>query len=266
MNVACHNSPEPLLSRPRRNYWDETSTPLSSLLFLIPGLLIYEAGAILLQTSSGSTMRNGADSWMRAALNSAGLTGMLLPLLVVSGLLAWHTIRKDPWKPRWKIQCGMLAESVALAVVLLLTGQLHQLLFLSLQSGPTQEVATTTLSTASAFTTPWAAVVTYFGAGIYEEVLFRLLLVPVVFSILRAFNVARRPAVAGSVALTALAFAAAHHVGTNGEAFDAIRFTFRAAAGTFFAVVFYLRGFGITVGCHTAYDLLVGVLLLAPSQ
>jgi hypothetical protein len=34
----------------------------------------------------------------------------------------------------------------------------------------------------------------------------------------------------------------------------------------FFAAVFLMRGFGITVGCHAAYDLLVGVLLAPPGS
>jgi hypothetical protein len=40
-------------------------------------------------------------------------------------------------------------------------------------------------------------------------------------------------------------------------------FVFRATAGVFFAGLFVVRGFGITVGSHAAYDLLVGILIPA---
>jgi hypothetical protein len=36
--------------------------------------------------------------------------------------------------------------------------------------------------------------------------------------------------------------------------------SFRLAAGVFFAVVFLLRGFGIAAGTHALYDLLVGLV------
>jgi membrane protease YdiL (CAAX protease family) len=60
---------------------------------------------------------------------------------------------------------------------------------------------------------------------------------------------------------TSFVFALAHHIGPTADAFNLFTFSFRAAAGMFFAAVFFLRGFGITVGCHAAYDLLVGVFL-----
>jgi membrane protease YdiL (CAAX protease family) len=63
---------------------------------------------------------------------------------------------------------------------------------------------------------------------------------------------------------TSFLFAIAHHVGPAADAFNLFSFSFRAAAGVFFAAVFLLRGFGITVGSHAVYDLLVGVLLAPP--
>ena len=46
--------------------------------------------------------------------------------------------------------------------------------------------------------------------------------------------------------------------GRPGEAFTWFAFVFRWMAGVFFAWVFVLRGFGIAVGTHTVYDILVG--------
>ena len=63
-----------------------------------------------------------------------------------------------------------------------------------------------------------------------------------------------------AAALSALAFAAAHNVGPHGERFDGPVFLFRAIAGVYLAIVFQMRGFGVAVGAHTGYDLLVGVL------
>ena len=54
----------------------------------------------------------------------------------------------------------------------------------------------------------------------------------------------------------------ARYVGPHGDPFSVMTFSFRALAGGFSSLLCILRGFGITVGCHAAYDLLVGLLLI----
>jgi membrane protease YdiL (CAAX protease family) len=99
------------------------------------------------------------------------------------------------------------------------------------------------------------------GAGLYEELLFRVVLV----GALRAG--ARRvlglgPAAAALLAVVvgAVLFSAAHHVGPLGDPLTADRFVFRLVAGLFFSGVYVLRGFGIAAWAHALYD--VGVLTL----
>ena len=97
------------------------------------------------------------------------------------------------------------------------------------------------------------------GAGIYDEALFRLLLFT---GLLRLLRLVRAPTgvAAGFAALASAAFfSAAHHVGPFGEAFDSTVFLFRLLAGLYFALLYQLRGFGIAVGAHACYDVLVGV-------
>ena len=74
-------------------------------------------------------------------------------------------------------------------------------------------------------------------------------------------RLSRPRALAVAVLTTSLAFSLAHYVGPAAEAFDLFTFTFRTIAGAFFAVLFVTRGFGVAVGTHAAYDLLVGILL-----
>jgi hypothetical protein len=57
----------------------------------------------------------------------------------------------------------------------------------------------------------------------------------------------------------AVAFAAAHHVGPHRLTVRADYFVFRTAAGLFFTALFVARGFGVAVGAHAGYDVLVGV-------
>ena len=238
------------------DYWADAQKPLSCLLFLVPWIVVYEAGVVMLSGAESQALRNGADYWMRSLLSSAGLGQvLLLPLLVGGILVGWHLFRRPPWYFRLDTQIGMLAESLLLAVALIAVGQIHQLVFLSL-APDAQRPELLMLSTAGL-----SQAVSFIGAGVYEEVMFRLLLVPLAFGVFRLFEFPNRLAAAMAALSTAFVFALAHHVGPSADALNLFTFSFRAAAGTFFAAVFFCRGFGITVGCHAVYDLLVGVFL-----
>ncbi len=243
---------------PVNDYWMDARKPLSCLLFLIPWIAIYEVGVLMLADRDPDRLRNGADYWMRSLLSLAGLGQvLLLPVFVVGVLLTWHIIRKHPWQVRLETQVGMLAESFLLAVALVAAGQVHHLLFLNLNP-TTVDARLLTLATGNL-----TRAVSFIGAGVYEEVMFRLLLVPLAFMAFRMFEFPKKWAAVMAAVTTAFVFALAHHVGPNADAFNLFTFSFRAVAGVFFAAIFFLRGFGITVGCHAAYDLLVGVFLAA---
>jgi membrane protease YdiL (CAAX protease family) len=100
------------------------------------------------------------------------------------------------------------------------------------------------------------------GAGLYEELLFRVVLVGALGALARR-ALGLRPAAAGALAVAggALLFSLAHHVGAYGDPFTLQAFTFRLVAGLFFSALFVLRGFGIAAWTHALYD--VGVLVVA---
>ncbi|MEO1995573.1 MAG: CPBP family intramembrane glutamic endopeptidase [Planctomycetaceae bacterium] len=234
------------------DYWEAARRPLVSLIFLLPLLVIYEYGVLVHAAAAPELIRNGADNWMRSHLQSIGLGhALLLPAIVVAGLLIWHCIGGYSWRIERDMLLGMCAESLLFAFLLIIAGQLQDLAF--------QQLNLKTLSTGHPDT---ARVITYLGAGIYEEFLFRLCLLPLMFGCLRLLRIPKLQAAVLAVLVTGIGFAAAHHVGPAAENFQLFTFTFRAVAGCFFAALFHFRGFGITVGCHAAYDLLVGVILV----
>ena len=67
-----------------------------------------------------------------------------------------------------------------------------------------------------------------------------------------------RTAVALAALTAAVLFAVAHHVGAHGEPVDGFNFLFRVLAGLYFTALYQYRGFGIAVGAHACYDVLVG--------
>jgi hypothetical protein len=237
------------------SYWTATLRPFPSLLFVAPLVIVYEGGVLRLGGATPESLRTGADTWMRQALGSLGLADhWLLPLLLVVILMGWQVLSFRDWRFSPGILAGMLAESLVWAVVLVGISRLIDLGFSYLeQTGPA------ILAVDPGGPPPrLASLIGYLGAGVYEETLFRLILVPVFFRTLRFLQTPQVPASTLAVTGSALLFALAHHAGAPGEAFTWYAFVFRWMAGVFFAWVFVLRGFGIAVGTHTLYDILVG--------
>jgi membrane protease YdiL (CAAX protease family) len=234
-------------------YWNETRRPLNCLLFLLPLVIIYEVGVYRLGGDRPETIRNGADYWLRASIpgHSPALT-LFLPGLVLLALLAWQIYGKYSWNVSPRACKGMLAESILFAFVLVMLGKVEQSLLLSLE--PSSSMNLTRQASVN-------QAITYIGAGIYEEFLFRLCLLPLVYQALR-WSMTPRWATVLAVLGTSLLFSAAHYLGPGGEPFTLFSFVFRTTAGIYFSALFFLRGFGITVGCHASYDILVGILLL----
>ncbi len=97
-------------------------------------------------------------------------------------------------------------------------------------------------------------VVLSLGAGIYEELLFRVLLVGGLFGVFRASGLGRGKAGSFAALLAALLFSAFHYVGPYGDAWEIPSFLFRFLAGLAFSVLFLVRGFGIAAWTHALYD------------
>ena len=216
-------------------------------------LLFYEFGLLYLGGSASDSLRAGADSWLRHALGVCGLTDRwLLPLLLIMGLLGWQSFDRREWRFQPLVLIGMALESCGLAILLMALSQVVDVGFNRLESA---QPSLLTLTTTSADLEPLLGFV---GAGIYEETLFRLALIPVFYRILRLLTVPGLAACTLAITGSSVLFSLAHHVGAPGEAFSLFAFVFRWLAGVFFAYVFVVRGFGVAVGTHSAYDLLVG--------
>src|SRR5436305_1887064 len=101
------------------SYLQQSQTPLSSLLFVLPLLVLHEIGVQYYATlpgGGGIQYRIEAFTLLTRFLQSCGATGRYLPALaVVAILLSWHVARGDRWLFDPRIMAGMLVESLFLA-------------------------------------------------------------------------------------------------------------------------------------------------------
>ena len=239
----------------RGDYWQQSRRPLTSLAFVTPLLAVYEAGVLWLGPQA---MRNGADVWMRQILDWLGFTQyFLLPLLTVALLAGWHYVSRQPWRISVGVLYAKFAECVLLAMALVVIARVQGTLLSMVMPG--QENWALHASIGEAVEGVFRRFVVFLGAGIYEEMLFRLVLLSAAAWVLRQCGCPTNWALAGSALLTSIVFAGAHHIGPMGEPFLWYTFLFRMTAGIFFAALFVYRGFGVAAGTHAMYDVLVGL-------
>ena len=97
------------------------------------------------------------------------------------------------------------------------------------------------------------------GAGIYEELLFRLGLISLIGLLLtKVGSMGKEYSLLFAALASALLFGVYHfYFGPETIPFDWPLFNFYFLAGVYFSGLYVLRGFGITVGAHIIYDLIV---------
>jgi hypothetical protein len=245
--------------RAATEYAKQSRRPLASLAFVLPLLVLYEGGVLVLGTQA---VRNGADVWLRQTLDLLGFGQyFLLPALTVGLLLAWHHTTHERWQLSAGVLYVMFAECALLGLVLLVVGRLEGLLVAGMLSGPReaddlyQALPWITLGQGPLL----GRMLGFVGAGVYEEMLFRMLLLPPVAACAERLGARRGLRIACAVVLTSLLFSFAHYLGPHGETFRAFSFSFRFTAGAFFALLFVYRGFGIAAGTHAMYDIFVSL-------
>src|SRR6266567_4341352 len=230
----------------RSSYWQVSRTPRYSLLFALPLLLFYQVLAVLLAHGERS-VRNGADVILQALFTAvAGAWGPPLFMVCLIGVGLWlvtRDVRAHGSRLRGGVFVAMLGESIALALTFgfvvgsVTSGVLGMLQTLAVPGGAEMDW--------------WTRLMVSLGAGIYEELLFRVLLVGALAATARAL-LGWRPLTAG-VAI----FSAFHYLGPYGDRWQLYSFAFRMVAGLFFSGLYLARGFGITAWTHALYDVLL---------
>jgi hypothetical protein len=235
------------------SYWQVSRAPRYSLLFALPLLVFYQVLALLLAHGERS-VRNGADVILQALFTAvAGAWGPPLFMVCLIAAGAWlvtRDLRTRGSRLRAGVFAAMLGESIALALIFgfvvgsVTSGVLGMLQTLAVPAGRDIDW--------------WTRLMVSLGAGIYEELLFRVLLVGALAAAARAL-LGWRPLTAGMAATFAGAaiFSAFHYIGPYGDRWQLYSFAFRMVAGLFFSGLYLARGFGITAWTHALYDVLL---------
>ena len=227
------------------SYLLKSRTSFYSFLFTLPLFFLYEINILFLSWDDILVVRNGADFLMRNILESFDIYGLYgIGLVFFLGLLVTYIffIKEDKQQEvNVNFLFIMLAESMLWSVVL------YFLLFkfMVLLMNPVGKTILQQVTLA-------------IGAGIYEEFLFRVLLIAGLSGILGfVFMWDKTFKNIIAVVLSGGIFSAFHFMGEFGDFFSIELFLIRFFAGLILGVLYMYRGFGITAYTHSIYDLIV---------
>jgi hypothetical protein len=263
------------------SYLDRTSRPIYALVYLLGFLLFYEIGTfyinldVLSESLSRTQLRVVAFIWFQNLLEYIGLsermTWIATPFAVIVILLALQIANRTKWHVRVGDFVPMTIECILLAFPLLVLSLAMNRPAVGAEpatpaAATVAAVASGTMGT-SAGSGLWGNIVTGIGAGIYEELVFRLILICLLMMLFQdILRMEKDVAAIFAVLISAVLFSVHHHFFYvnghfgRGEQFVWMTFFFRMLAGIYFAAIYILRGFGIVAGTHAFYDIIAAVL------
>jgi len=245
------------------SYFERSSRPIYAIVFLLPFIVFYELAVFFIKTDvlNESPVLVDAFVWLQKLLGYLGLADKIIwlapPAAVVLILFGLQVACRKQWKFHpadflpMSIECILLAIPLIVFSLLLNSPAANPLFAGTSYAGQTQN---------SSFLVD---VVAGIGAGIYEELVFRLILISVLMLLFQdVLRFERKLSVIVSVSISAALFSAHHHIDfitgqiNPSDPLDFTKFIFRTLAGIYFAVLFAIRGFGVTAGTHSFYNIL----------
>lgn len=231
-----------------KRYFSTTHSLLYSYLISLPLLLLYEVLIFISQPDSEQIVRISVDIWIKTlfAYFSRDVLSITLILVALTGIYILYRERKKLASLKFSYFMTMLVEASVYAFLLavLITIAVSNLL----QMAQVSPIESLTLLQQMALS---------LGAGLYEELFFRVILVSALLWVFKHFFSKKNIAYMLAILLAALIFSLVHYVGSMGDPFTLGSFLFRFLFGLALNAIYVWRGFGMAAWTHALYDLMV---------
>ncbi|MBE7465696.1 MAG: CPBP family intramembrane metalloprotease [Planctomycetes bacterium] len=237
------------------SYLTETRRPIYSAALVLPFLIVYEVGVVWLDTA----YINGADAIIMRLMHKLSLGAIpafASGVVLIACFVVWQVRSGASWKLDTQKLGYQFLESLAFAAVLFVFLGWISARLPAPRSAPGLVLMASGESGGIRGTLE--QMVLYCGAGVYEELLFRVLqlqLLMLVFT--KLLKLDKAYAAAWAVGLGAVIFSLFHYIGA--EEFHINSFLQRTFAGVYFAAVYVTRSFGVAAAAHAEYDIMVGI-------
>lgn len=267
------------LTRPAadwQTYKRVSRTGTYGFLAALPLILMYEVLVVFVNRDAMSEVRVGAEVWLKQLLALVGDTGLAafggVVLAVAVGIFWYERKRHIPLRLRYFVWMVLESAVYAVLVAFIVSGLVGAVL--GAAAAPVSALHAITAPVIQGLGMPVVALQSSglpggvglqlalsIGAGVYEELLFRVLLVGGLYLALRKVVGRKGLAYVTAAVIGAFLFSLVHYVGPLGDAFTAGSFLFRFFFGLVLNVLFLMRGFGIAAWTHALYDVMVVLLV-----
>ena len=228
-------------------YFKQTGGLLYSYLISLPLLLLYEV-LIIISQPSGVSARISVDIWFKSFFNYLGwdaISATLIIAAIIGGIIVYLK-RRELQTVRRSYFLIMICEAAIYAVfAALVISNIVDFLLLQSANGSTASFSKLQLIALS------------LGAGLYEELFFRVILVSLLILFFNIFFDKKKYAVVLSVVVAAFIFSGVHYVGEYADSLVLSTFLFRFLFGLALNLIYVIRGFGMAAWTHAIYDLIV---------
>ena len=227
------------------NYWRFSRSAYYSVVSALPLLVVYEILVIMTQSRYWG-IRNAADMWIRTFLMAFDLRAQHLTFVMIGIAFALIPVAKArSYGVKLKANYFLLMLVEAFTYSLVLGGVLQYILRLSgLTAGGPGSGALQNFALS-------------LGAGLFEEIIFRVLLLNLLFFLLNYIFKNKVTTAVISVLAASFLFSLSHYIGSMADSWELYSFMFRWIAGMIFTVLYFMRGFAITAYTHALYDIWV---------
>ena len=225
-------------------YYNYTKNNLISILFIFPFFLMYEVLAFFLFDSSDYIIRNSADIVLRDFLSILTQNTFLSYnniLLIFIFLYIVYNFNKNIYRFKISYIFFMFLEGILFGFILVII--LNGFSFLNYNYSYLLYDYTFMFYSC-------------LGAGIWEEILFRLILLNILlFGTKKILNY--NASLIVSVLLSSFLFSLFHYIGSSGDVFMLYTFIVRFTGGVFLSILYLYRGLGISMISHIIYDFIL---------
>ncbi len=241
-------------SQSRQKYSELSRQPIYILVFLLPFIIFYE---VALYSSGNQIQIKAHDHLVRffEMFDMPPTKGLWLGgIAIITTLFIWHIFAGYRWKIKLRVITGMAIESVGFSLPLLLFG--------AVLGGYVVAGSPSNIHSFGIF----EKIAISIGAGLYEELIFRMILILGIHTIV--CNVFKRSDITGfgfGIVISAILFALYHDLPSAGS-LSAITIFFFFIAGIYLGFLYVIRGFGIAAATHATYDVVATTLLASLAQ
>jgi len=226
-------------------YFVYSKSLITSSLFIFPLFLLYELIAFLKFQNTEYVLRNTADIIFRDFIGIFTDNIILVQSLLIFLFLFYHLYNNqsmNSYEFNLKYIFSMYLESFLYGLLLVyllngfdifsrLSGLLYQDYILSFYL--------------------------CIGAGIWEEILFRFLLINFFVYIFSFIINNNNSILILSIIISSIIFSLFHYIGSFSDTFTLYSFIIRYLGGVYLSIIYYYRGLGIAMFSHFIYDFIL---------